>query len=113
MPPWGWVAPITMIVGGVALAIACAPPQPNEIGGRSPAHSGSSSGSTSSGSSSGDAGTPPNEPIKPGKSQSCTKGGPGADKSCGNNLDCCESKPVPGGTFNRFNDNGFPATVSP
>jgi formylglycine-generating enzyme required for sulfatase activity len=41
-------------------------------------------------------------------------GATGADKKCGNgSQDCCAVAKVPGGTFNRFNDTGFPATVSP
>jgi formylglycine-generating enzyme required for sulfatase activity len=55
------------------------------------------------------------------KGKSCT-GGPGADKQCGGQInddqaagsqDCCEVKGLPGGSYNRFNDPSFPATVSP
>jgi sulfatase modifying factor 1 len=44
--------------------------------------------------------------------KSCT-GGAGANAACGASQDCCETRAVPGGTFNRFNDGDFPATVSP
>lgn len=55
------------------------------------------------------------------KGRSCT-GAIGADAKCGGqpnddqaagSVDCCEVKAVPGGTYNRFNDAAFPATVSP
>lgn len=55
------------------------------------------------------------------RTKSCT-GAPGADARCGGVLgdeaaegadDCCETRAVPGGTYNQFNDRGFPATVSP
>lgn len=54
-------------------------------------------------------------------SKSCT-GKPGADATCGGTAeseqaigkqDCCEAKAVPGGTYNRFNNSKYPATVSP
>ncbi len=45
-------------------------------------------------------------------SKSCT-GGSGANAACGDGRDCCDARAVPGGTFNRFNDADFPATVSP
>lgn len=45
-------------------------------------------------------------------SKSCT-GGSGANAACGGGHDCCEMRAVPGGTYNRFNDPDFPATVSP
>jgi formylglycine-generating enzyme required for sulfatase activity len=72
-------------------------------------------------------------PVKPGpvllpdggtsasKGRSCT-GTPGADSKCGGqpnddqavgSQDCCEVQAVPGGTFNRFNNPAYPATVSP
>jgi formylglycine-generating enzyme required for sulfatase activity len=53
--------------------------------------------------------------------KSCT-GGPGANTTCGGvpadektagTSDCCQTVAVPGGTFNRFNDPSYPATVSP
>jgi formylglycine-generating enzyme len=53
--------------------------------------------------------------------KSCT-GGRGADRSCGGTpgdesatgaADCCETRYVPGGTYDRFNDADFPAEVSP
>jgi formylglycine-generating enzyme required for sulfatase activity len=53
--------------------------------------------------------------------RSCT-GGPGADKKCGGDpnddhaegsVDCCDARKVPGGTYNRFDNPNFPATVSP
>lgn len=53
--------------------------------------------------------------------KSCT-GGAGANKKCGGTpgsdtaegaADCCQTIAVPGGTFNRFNDAQYPATVSP
>lgn len=44
--------------------------------------------------------------------KSCT-GGPGADTACGENgADCCDVKTLPGGSYNRFNDDRFPARVS-
>lgn len=45
---------------------------------------------------------------------SCASGCPGAGDNCGPNGtdDCCKSPLVPGGTFNRFNDPAYPATVS-
>jgi formylglycine-generating enzyme required for sulfatase activity len=55
------------------------------------------------------------------KGRSCT-GGPGADHACGgqpNNdqaagtADCCDVQAVPGGSYNRFNDPTYPASVSP
>jgi formylglycine-generating enzyme required for sulfatase activity len=64
---------------------------------------------------------PPNGTTVPSKGRSCT-GGPGADHACGGQPndptlpgsdDCCDVKPVPGGTYNRFNNPTFPATVSP
>jgi formylglycine-generating enzyme required for sulfatase activity len=82
-----------------------------------------SSESGSGGSGQADGGTSTN-PV-PGatvhtRSRSCT-GGPGADSQCGGkpnddqaagSTDCCEARAVPGGTYNRFNDPSFPATVS-
>ena len=55
-------------------------------------------------------------------SRSCT-GGPGADNHCGwsgdgsdetqlGTMDCCETRIVPGGSYNRFNSSDYPATVS-
>jgi sulfatase modifying factor 1 len=53
--------------------------------------------------------------------KSCT-GGAGANNTCGGvagnekaegTSDCCQTIAVPGGTFNRFNDPAYPATVSP
>lgn len=54
-------------------------------------------------------------------SRSCDGKSPGADKSCGGvdgddsrpgNQDCCETREVPGGAYNRFNDPSYPAKVS-
>jgi formylglycine-generating enzyme required for sulfatase activity len=54
-------------------------------------------------------------------SKSCT-GASGADTKCGGipgnetaegTSNCCQTIAVPGGTFNRFNDKQYPATVSP
>lgn len=65
-----------------------------------------------------DAGTPTKVRPPP---KSCT-GGPGADTKCGGqpnddkaegSQSCCATQDVPGGTFNRFGDPAFPATVSP
>jgi formylglycine-generating enzyme required for sulfatase activity len=46
---------------------------------------------------------------------SCVADRAGADWKCGwqGNADCCASKFVEGGTFNRGNDPAYPATVSP
>ena len=53
--------------------------------------------------------------------KSCT-GGAGADAKCGGkpgdekasgSQDCCETRAVAGGTYNRFNNPRFPATVGP
>jgi formylglycine-generating enzyme required for sulfatase activity len=63
--------------------------------------------------------TPPPKLRPPPKS--CT-GGPGADERCGGqpgddhaegSRDCCEVRDLPGGSFHRFNDPAYPATVSP
>ena len=46
---------------------------------------------------------------------SCQGGGPGAGDDCGGasgTTDCCTSLEVPGGTFNRDGDAGYPATIS-
>lgn len=44
---------------------------------------------------------------------SCGEDNASAD-TCGvDGTSCCESAPVPGGTFNRMNDEAYPATVSP
>jgi formylglycine-generating enzyme required for sulfatase activity len=65
-------------------------------------------------------GTPGTQAVGPSKGRSCT-GGPGADKKCGGqedddqaegSVDCCDVQQVPGGTYNRFNDPAYPATVS-
>ncbi len=56
----------------------------------------------------------------PGRQQSCDGRRPGAGPSCGatGDGDCCESRPVPGGTFLRSNDGAgcrderHPATLS-
>ncbi|MBX3232972.1 MAG: SUMF1/EgtB/PvdO family nonheme iron enzyme [Labilithrix sp.] len=56
-----------------------------------------------------------------GKSRSCAKSNPGTDNKCGGvagddkalgNTDCCETRVVQGGSYNRFNNPKFPATVS-
>ena len=40
--------------------------------------------------------------------------GAGANKTCGEGTsDCCKTAVLPGGSFNRFNDAAFPATVGP
>jgi sulfatase modifying factor 1 len=46
---------------------------------------------------------------------SCKTPRPGADTLCGadGNLGCCDSLPVPGGTFLRDNNPDAPATISP
>ncbi len=50
--------------------------------------------------------------------KSCT-GGDGADNKCGGDeaavgsMDCCATRALPGGTYSRFNNTRFPATVSP
>lgn len=86
---------------------------------------------------SGGGGAGPNFPTEPGiggtsistsgkssksNSRSCDGKSPGADKHCGGvdgdesalgNQDCCETREVPGGSYNRFNDPSFPAKVSP
>lgn len=55
-------------------------------------------------------------------SKSCSAKQPGADATCGGTpgdesqagaVDCCEVREVPGGTYNRFNNPDYPATVSP
>ncbi|MGH7286318.1 MAG: formylglycine-generating enzyme family protein [Polyangiaceae bacterium] len=45
---------------------------------------------------------------------SCDNDAPGAGAGCGDGhaTDCCETLPVPGGTYNRYNDSILPATVS-
>jgi len=50
------------------------------------------------------------EPTKAGGARSCE----GLGKTCGagSNQSCCDSRLVPGGTFNRINDKRYPATVS-
>lgn len=54
-------------------------------------------------------------------SKSC-RGGAGADATCGGvagdesqagSHDCCETRALPGGSYDRFDDHDFPATVSP
>lgn len=76
---------------------------------------GASSSSSSSSSSSGGNVNPTGT-----KGRSCT-GGAGADKTCGGvenddtkpgSKDCCDAQTLPGGTYNRFNNAGFPAKVS-
>lgn len=72
---------------------------------------------TTSKKDAGAAEAPPGEetPIAKGsKGKSCEKAGVGADKKCGagNGIDCCDAQKVPGGTYNRYNDASFPATVS-
>lgn len=94
------------IAFGLAIAAACAPPTVDGTGG-------GGKGTTKK---------PDNTGVDGGasvhtQSKSCT-GGPGADKTCGGSdqtagsTDCCEARAVPGGTYNRFNDADFPATVS-
>ncbi len=55
----------------------------------------------------------PDQPSAP-PSTSCRVQREGADGSCGANgkTDCCLAVSVPGGSFNRFNDAAFPASVS-
>lgn len=57
---------------------------------------------------------------KRGKTRSCAKGGPGADLKCGGvegdekalgTTDCCETRVVPAGSYNRFNNSKYPARV--
>lgn len=96
--------------------------------------SASCGGDEDTGSASGAAG--PKFPTDPGtggtsisvsgkssksNSRSCDGKSPGADKSCGGvagddsklgSQDCCETREVPGGSYNRFNDSSFPAKVS-
>jgi formylglycine-generating enzyme required for sulfatase activity len=44
---------------------------------------------------------------------SCSGGGTGAGNDCGDGtVYCCDAVAIPGGTFNRSNDPGSPATVS-
>lgn len=93
---------------GLVIAASCAPP---ELGAR-----GSSSGASNKEDGGGSEDVEPTGTFTKGKS--CT-GGVGADTKCGGgdqgegSTDCCDVKKIPGGTFNRFNDSAFPATVSP
>lgn len=59
----------------------------------------------------GGGGSPPASSAFP----SCKTPRPGADARCGadGNLGCCDSLPVPGGTFLRDNNPDAPATISP
>ncbi len=100
------------MLAGLALAAAC--------GDSTPDNNGSSSGQFPSGPNDGGVVLLPDGGTARGKGRSCT-GGPGADKKCGGqpnddqapgSIDCCDVKQVPGGTYNRFNDPAFPATVS-
>lgn len=59
---------------------------------------------------------------KKSNSRSCDGKSPGADNHCGGvagddskegSSDCCETRYVPGGQFNRFNNKSYPAKVSP
>ncbi|WP_437601813.1 DNRLRE domain-containing protein [Sorangium sp. So ce590] len=69
---------------------------------------GSGGGTGGSGGVGGGGGGVPGPPI------SCASNTPGAGENCGvnGNDDCCSTLPVPGGTFNRLNNAGLPATVS-
>lgn len=99
------------------MAFACGSPDTDEP-------SSSSSGGTFPDTPPRDGGTtvvPEGGTVLTGKSRSCT-GGSGADKKCGGkpdddgaegSQDCCEVRAVPGGSYHRFNDPAFPATVSP
>ncbi|MBX3217716.1 MAG: SUMF1/EgtB/PvdO family nonheme iron enzyme [Labilithrix sp.] len=107
---FGRAAPILV---GLAAAAAC--------GDTSPGDDGSSSGQLPGAKADGGVVVLPDGGTARGKGRSCT-GGPGADNKCGGrpnddqaagSQDCCEVKAVPGGSYNRFNDPSFPATVSP
>lgn len=92
----------------VAAAVAC---------GATPAEHGSGGDLPPFSTSSPDAGNKrrPDGGVIQTASRSCT-GGPGADGACGGGADardCCEARLVPGGSYDRFDDPGFPATVSP
>ncbi|HVH42925.1 MAG TPA: SUMF1/EgtB/PvdO family nonheme iron enzyme [Labilithrix sp.] len=100
------------LVIGLVLAAACGTP---DEGGSS------SSGKIPAAANDGGVVLLPDGGTARGKGRSCT-GGPGADAKCGGQpnddqaaggTDCCDVKAVPGGTYNRFNDAAFPATVSP
>lgn len=125
------------IASAVAVASALALAFP-ACGSDDPASDGSSGSSSGFGGGDGGPNNPPPVDVTPAKTcnadaecpnggkckdvgatkkscvyaKSCT-GGPGADAKCGVGKDCCESRAVPGGTFNRFNDKDFPAKVSP
>lgn len=107
---FGRAAPVLV---GLAVAAACGAPTPEDDG--------SSSGQFPGAKDDGGVVLLPDGGTARGKGRSCT-GGPGADKKCGGqpnddqapgSQDCCEVKAVPGGSYNRFNDPSFPATVSP
>jgi len=100
------------MLAGLALAASC--------GGSTPDNEGSSSGLFPPGSNDGGVIVLPDGGTYRGKGRSCT-GRPGADKKCGGqpnddsapgSTDCCDTKLVPGGSYDRFNDPDFPATVS-
>jgi formylglycine-generating enzyme required for sulfatase activity len=97
---------------GLALAAACSSQTPDD--------NGSSSGTFGPNAADGGVVVLPDGGTARGKGRSCT-GGPGADKKCGGqpnddqtmgSHDCCEVAAIPGGSYNRFNDAAFPATVS-
>ena len=99
----------------VGVIAACGSSDAGGTGGTSGSIGGSSSGAIGDGGS----GVGPGGKLIASDSRSCT-GGPGADKQCGGvdgddtklgTTDCCESRYVPGGSFNRYNDPDFPATV--
>jgi len=83
-----------------------------------PAATGKSSSTSSSGGG-GDDDDDDNGSTSSSGSNTSSSGGSGAGahceglaKTCGGTKDCCTAADVPGGTFNRSNDPGFPATIS-
>jgi sulfatase modifying factor 1 len=103
------------VLAGVVVAVACGDAAPESDGGSS---SGTFPEATPDGGPS--TSTPDGGKVFRTNAKSCT-GGSGADKSCGGqpnddqaagSRDCCEATEIPGGSFNRFNDPSFPATVS-
>ncbi len=104
----GIVRGLPLIGAGVIIAVSACGTFDGlkaEAGGTSFGDGGSSSSSSSSGGGVISA--------KGSKGKSCT-GGIGADAKCGStgNNDCCGVQAVPGGTYNRFNNTAYPATVS-
>ena len=97
-----------------AIATACEPPTPSGHRGSTPRREPSDAGPS-------DATTPERPVPTVAHGKSCT-GGAGADKKCGGqptddraegSQDCCDVAYLPGGSFQRFNDPAYPATVSP